>query len=263
MTHGAPARSRRSPVALTREWFLRVAYGYGAPRTAPTWLGRVLPFDSVFGGDVAWLPALDHGAVLDFGCGGGAFLAKMRDRGWMVTGVEPDPVAREAARQHFDLDVVSAIEGLGDRLFDAMVLHHVVEHLPDPRRTLVDLAARLAPGGRLVLVTPNIDSLGRRRFGAAWVHWDPPRHLHLFSRASLAAEVERAGLVVERVFTTARHARFVAIEGIRLRRTGRVGTARAPNALRALGVAYQLFEGALGLVAGTVGEELVVVAARP
>jgi 2-polyprenyl-3-methyl-5-hydroxy-6-metoxy-1,4-benzoquinol methylase len=260
MTHAAADEGVRSTADRIRDGFLARAYGYGPPGSAAGPSGGFR--DRLFGGAVAWLPAVAGGRLLDMGCGSGAFLASMRARGWDTVGVEPDPAAREAARSRPGLAVFESVEALGDRQFDAIVLHHVIEHLPEPHRTLAMLSARLLPGGRLVMVTPNIRSLGRRVFGPAWVHWDPPRHLHLFSAPSLSAEVERAGLAVERAFTTGRYARFVGVEGLRIRGSGRVGTARAPLPTRLGGYAFQLGEHALELAAGGLGEELVVVARR-
>lgn len=262
MTHAAAA----SDAALGRieARYLAAAYGYDASAVARPrlWMRAVRPLDDLVGGRVCWLPLLRAGRVLDVGCGSGAFLARMRALGWDVAGVEPDPAAAAAAKRVHGVDVEGTVDGFAGRQFDAITMHHVIEHLPDPQADVTALAARLAPGGRLVIVTPNIRSAGRRLFGAHWVHWDPPRHLWMFSRPALNRVATSAGLVVERSWTTGRYARFVWTASARIRATGRATDEPRTLAQTAGAVAYQLMEQALGLMAGDLGEELVVVAKR-
>jgi len=46
--------------------------------------------------------------------------------------------------------------------FDAIIASHVLEHVDDPVALLRRMAGWLAPGGRLVIVVPNKESLHRR-----------------------------------------------------------------------------------------------------
>src|SRR5205823_4386530 len=57
----------------------------------------------------------------------------------------------------------------------------------------------LAPGGKLIVAVPNIDSLAFRWFGSAWNGLDLPRHLVHFSPATLRLMLQRAGFRVGRV----------------------------------------------------------------
>jgi SAM-dependent methyltransferase len=73
-----------------------------------------------------------------------------------------------------------AASGLGG--FDAVVSTEVIEHLQDPHGFVRDAASLLAPGGQLILTTPNMDLYPR---DLAW-HTDPaPVHLWWFSKTSL------------------------------------------------------------------------------
>lgn len=260
MTHAASPADAHVSGAVRR--YLASAYGYGGRVASTSWLRGVPAVDDALGGPACWLPFRAGGTVLDVGCGSGAFLARMRALGWQVAGVEPDPAAAAVARDVHGLDVEVDIQPSGTRLFDAITMHHVIEHLPDPFATVAALARRLSVGGRLVVVTPNIESLGRRHFGAQWVHWDPPRHLWMFSLTSLQDVATAAGLRVERAWTTGRFARFVGTASAQIAATGRVRPGGPSPRERVGGAAFQAREMVAALADAGAGEELVVVAVR-
>jgi 2-polyprenyl-3-methyl-5-hydroxy-6-metoxy-1,4-benzoquinol methylase len=132
--------------------------------------------------------------LLDIGCGNGEFLMRMRDVGWLVTGHDVDPkaaaVVREAGIECVDGPLRA--EAFQSK-FDAITLHHVIEHLHDPLGTLSICRELLAPGGRLWIATHNAASLGHRRYGRHWIGLDCPRHLVLFSRQAMEGALARAG----------------------------------------------------------------------
>jgi len=99
----------------------------------------------------------------------------------------------------------------------------------------------LKPGGTLIILTPNIESSGHKSFGAAWLNLDPPRHLVLFSKATLRQVAEQAGLSIQRLSTSARSAWVYGALSECIRRTGRAEMAelsKPANLLR--GIFYQL-----------------------
>ncbi|MGZ4387275.1 MAG: methyltransferase domain-containing protein, partial [Gaiellaceae bacterium] len=73
------------------------------------------------------------------------------------------------------------------------------EHLPDPGQALRRLLPALAPGGSVLVGTPNLSSLQARIGGDRWFHQDVPRHRTQFSELGLCLLLERSGLHVERV----------------------------------------------------------------
>jgi 2-polyprenyl-3-methyl-5-hydroxy-6-metoxy-1,4-benzoquinol methylase len=154
--------------------------------------------------DGRYLAHLNPGRLLDVGCGTGNFLAGMAALGWEATGVEFDDGALRTARQHKGIMVYPGSveeQGFSDNSFDAITLSNVIEHVPDPAATLAELKRILAPGGRLVLITPNINSLGHRIFGRCWRGLEPPRHLFLFNPLTLEGFAKRAGFRTEACFT--------------------------------------------------------------
>lgn len=137
------------------------------------------------------------GRVLDIGCGDGSFLENARAMGWLPIGTDLDPeVVQNATKQALDvrLGTVEGIEGP----FDVITMGHVIEHLHDPIAVLRTCYRLLAPGGWLWLETPNVDALGRRRFGVHWRGFEPPRHLVLFSRRSLKQALRSVGFTAVR-----------------------------------------------------------------
>jgi 2-polyprenyl-3-methyl-5-hydroxy-6-metoxy-1,4-benzoquinol methylase len=154
------------------------------------------------------------GTILDIGCGQGTFLALMAKRGWTVAGVDFDIAAVTAARRLHGIDVrvgtVGTIVDSGNK-FDVVTASHVIEHVPDPLEFLVQCRKLLRAGGCVVLRTPNVDSLGHRRYGRSWRGLESPRHLHLFTVAALEACGKRAGFADTLCFTSS-----VGAEGILL-----------------------------------------------
>ena len=98
--------------------------------------------------------------ALDVGCGAGLLAEPLARLGAKVTAIDAAPeliaVARDhAAGQGLDIDYrVSAVEEL-EGTFDLVTSMEVIEHIADPQQFIDDLAKRLAPGGLLILSTPN------------------------------------------------------------------------------------------------------------
>ena len=136
------------------------------------------------------------GRLLDIGCSTGQFMAAMERRGWEVTGVELNAGAADYARRHYGLQVFTgtleeaAFEGGS---FDLINLWGVLEHVPDPKGTLMECHRLLRVGSTLVLGLPNPTAFEARVFKASWVGWDQPRHLQLFTPQVLREYLRATG----------------------------------------------------------------------
>lgn len=140
------------------------------------------------------------GSLLDVGCATGLFLNQMRQKEWQVTGVELSSYAAEYARQTFGLHVITGTleeTALPTDSFDVVTLWDVLEHVVDPKETLLEIARVLKPGGMLLLGLPNPASFEARLFGASWVGWDRPRHLHLFTPTVLENYLHATGFKLD------------------------------------------------------------------
>ena len=139
------------------------------------------------------------GRLLDVGCGNGGFLLQMREVGWQVCGVEPDPKsAAQAAAAGLDVRMgLLEDAALPAEHFDGITLNHVIEHLHDPIAALREGLRVLKPGGTISISTPNLQSRGYQLFGADWVGLDPPRHLVVFTPNSLRLALVSCGFEPE------------------------------------------------------------------
>jgi SAM-dependent methyltransferase len=151
-------------------------------------------------------PWAQAGPLFDVGAAGGAFVAEADERGFSASGVEPVPSFARAARERLGLDVregsVEQLE-LPDRSFAAITMWHVLEHIREPLPVLAKLARALRPGGVLALEVPNAASAVAAHMGSAWPSLEPEVHVNQFAPATLRLLLERAGLTVCDLRTTA------------------------------------------------------------
>ncbi|MFL5859714.1 MAG: class I SAM-dependent methyltransferase [Solirubrobacteraceae bacterium] len=128
--------------------------------------------------------------VLDLGCGAADLTADLARATPQVTGADIAEAALERARRrHPELDLrLMAIDGplpFDDGSFDVVWSSEVIEHVADTARWLSEARRVLAPGGRLLLTTPDHGRL-RLLIGGVERYSDPlGDHLHLYTARSL------------------------------------------------------------------------------
>lgn len=279
-THMKPADASDEPNlnggALRRVYepmksgYLALRYGYGSPGVAERLLGPLLYLHphqrAKLDGSVMHIPAPPQGGrLLDVGCGGGGTMARLADLGWQVEGLDVDPVAVEGARS-LGLDVqTGTLESLSypSDHFDAVCMGHVIEHVTDPAGVLRECYRILKPGGILSLATPNADSWGHRRFGFGWFALEPPRHLYLFTTASLKRLVSDAGFDRVKSKTTIRGVTCIFITSEHIVRTGRFDMSLSgPHLWPLRPTLTELAESAMRRLKPTAGEEIAMIATK-
>lgn len=146
------------------------------------------------------LGARFHGArLLEVGCAAGALLYHLaKEPALWVRGLDIDAENTAVARERLGLDVVTGAlpcAALAPGSFDAVFAEQVLEHVLDPGAFLVACRDLLAPGGVLIVGTPNFSGLSARLLGLGWKEYVPYEHVRMFTRRALGYHLERAGFV--------------------------------------------------------------------
>jgi 2-polyprenyl-6-hydroxyphenyl methylase / 3-demethylubiquinone-9 3-methyltransferase len=158
-----------SIVASEAERFGRLAGDWWDPDGASAMLHKLNPvrlkyirdqIDRHWQADECSRAPLAGKTALDVGCGAGLLAEPLARLGAKVTGIDASPEVIAVARDHaaaMELAIdyragdVQQLEGQ----FDLVTSLEVIEHVADPANFLAALAQSLAPGGLLVLSTPN------------------------------------------------------------------------------------------------------------
>lgn len=101
------------------------------------------------------------------------------------------------------LHIASSAEELpfANDVFGAVMIKHVVEHLPNPERAIREIGRVTALGGILILATPNLSSLLKPWKGDRWIGYQDPTHISLKPPEEWLAMMRGAGFSLLRVFS--------------------------------------------------------------
>ncbi len=135
---------------------------------------KILPF----------LPADRNLPVLDLGCGSGHLLFALQSRGYQnLAGLDQNPAlvtAFAGTRIRFQSSDLEGSDDLGGP-YGAIIMVNVIEHFLQPDRMLLLCRKSLAPGGRIIVITPSADGFSHRVFGKYWSGLHAPRHTQIFN----------------------------------------------------------------------------------
>lgn len=143
------------------------------------------------------------GRILDIGCGAGQCLTYYKEMGWEPFGVEISNAASRRAMESGHAVFRGVLEDarFPDDYFDLVRARHVLEHLPNPVESLLEMRRVLKNHGTLLLEVPNWSGLWARIFKQWYWQVDSPRHFFLFDRAVLLRAVETSGFRVKSTWT--------------------------------------------------------------
>lgn len=157
---------------------------------------------------LAWCKDLpDDARIIDIGCGDGFHLELLRDFGkktWTLEGVDADERAASMAEKRNLMVHQGLLENLDlpERFYDLALMIQTVEHVASPPELLANVRKILRPGGRVVIVTDNTDSLDFKIFKRRhWGGYHFPRHWNLFNPSTLTKLAEKTGFEVEKLTT--------------------------------------------------------------
>lgn len=194
--------------ALARDWWDPKGSSAMLHRLNPVRLAYIREaIDRHWHVDEAALKPLAGRTALDAGCGAGLLCEPLARLGALVTGVDAAPENVAAARLHAEgqglaIDYrAGELAMLGDARFDLVTSLEVIEHVTDPAAFVSGLADRLAPGGLMILSTPNRTTLSRLAMvTVAEGIGQIPRGTHDWNRflkpGELTALLEDAGMAV-------------------------------------------------------------------
>jgi 2-polyprenyl-6-hydroxyphenyl methylase/3-demethylubiquinone-9 3-methyltransferase len=200
-------------------FFGQLAADWWNPEGTSAMLHKITPLRSMlvrdaaiarFGGDARSRTPLAGRTAIDIGCGAGLMTEPLARMGAIVTGIDAAAENIEAAQSHaaagglsidYRATSVEAMAASGAR-FDLVTCLEVIEHVADRDSFFASLAALVAPGGLLVVSTPNRTAASWAVLigGAEMLVRSIPRGAHDWQRFmtpdELSAALENAGLQV-------------------------------------------------------------------
>ena len=149
----------------------------------------------------------DDAKILDVGCGDGFHLGLLREfgkKGWLLEGVDVDSKAVNRAANaglKVHLGIIEELE-LPPNYYDLVFMIMTIEHVEKPDAVLEAVYKVLKPGGRLVIVTDNTDSIDFKLFkNSYWGGYHFPRHWNLFNRSSFTKLAKSTGFEIKIIKT--------------------------------------------------------------
>lgn len=137
--------------------------------------------------------------LLDVGCGVGSFLRLARNEGYEASGVELSYYAAEYARNNFGLSVFNGElkdANFAAETFDIITLWHVLEHVTDPKKFLIEVNRLLKKNGILVVEVPNIESIAAKISLMNWELMAPTEHLFYFNPHTISRLLKETGFSI-------------------------------------------------------------------
>lgn len=148
--------------ALAADWWDPKGSSAMLHRLGPVRLGFIrAAIDTHWQGDSRGVRPLAGKRALDVGCGAGLLCEPLARLGAAVTGIDAAPENIAAASAHaagggLQIDYrCGDVSALGLSGYDLVCSMEVIEHVADKAAFVAALAAALAPGGLMVLSTPN------------------------------------------------------------------------------------------------------------
>lgn len=149
--------------------------------------------------EIAHINSLNPGKILDIGCGLGYLLSGL-DEDWDRYGLELSAFAAKHAGKWGEIyvgDLDSA--EYPEESFDVISIMHVIEHIDEPLKALLQIKKILKKGGDLLIATPDFDSGCARLFGDNFRLLHDDTHVSLFSSESMHRFLRDHGFDIEKV----------------------------------------------------------------
>ncbi len=141
--------------------------------------------------------------LLEIGSGLGHLVGQLEDsfktfgmdiNHWAIK--ESKAVVEETALQTASAEEIPFADGA----FNVVIIKHIVEHLPNPEKAVAEIGRVTAPGGTLILATPNLASLLKPWKGESWIGYQDPTHISLKPPSVWLDWIQNSGFSLKRVF---------------------------------------------------------------
>lgn len=158
---------------------------------------RMQAIESRYSLDIAelYMPDRRPLRICDVGCGPGTLLVEAKQRGHVVFGIEPNAQCHPVLASHgipYSGEFFPLRSDLG-RQFDGVFLLNALEHMRNPKETIIEIRKLLVPGGILYISVPNIDALVNRIMHAQASVFAGHSHLQFFNAKTLGRLCTEAG----------------------------------------------------------------------
>lgn len=133
--------------------------------------------------------------LLEVGTATGSFLARAREAGYRVEGLDVSPSLAEMARQRYRLEIRTGFleeTALSESHYDVISVFGGISCWRDPVLCLSRVRKALKPGGFFVFNCPDLDAIVPRVMGNRYFEFNPASFT-IFSRTSLKRCLETAG----------------------------------------------------------------------
>jgi SAM-dependent methyltransferase len=130
---------------------------------------------------------IQRGTLLDVGSGTGHFMRIANDRGWKSLGIEFN-------KKEIELSIKEGLEIVDKKLedpffnkkkFKLITMWEVLEHLKDPKEIIKRSYELIEPGGLILILVPNRDSLLNRILHEKSETLTPHCHISMFNNVTL------------------------------------------------------------------------------
>jgi SAM-dependent methyltransferase len=147
-----------------------------------------------------------QGRVLEIGCGLGDLLGWFPKQRYKVYGTDINHWAISKGRNslpevEFILLLAEELKAFKNSCMDIVIIKHVIEHLSEPEPVISEISRILAPGGLLILATPNLDSKMRAIKNRNWIGYRDPTHISLNTPSTWVGYIQKNNLKIKRLFS--------------------------------------------------------------
>lgn len=163
---------------------------------------------------ISFINSLNPGKILDVGCGFGFLLSAINGK-WKKYGTELSDYSSKIARQYAEIYTGDLLHSdYKSNFFDVINIYHVIEHLNDPITYVKKINDLLKVRGKLIITTPDFESITAKRFKDNFRLLHDQTHISLFSTQSLVDLLIDNGFEIEKIHYPYFETRFFTLENL-------------------------------------------------